>query len=217
MWRPAPTFADGDASPIAITVSAPAPDRESEELRAIHLLGNQTVDLPLVIRGRSEKPVDVRARLVQVAFFLGAPFRESVEILSGRTVNGEPLTVTASVPLPEVTDETEFELRFQVRTSGEAWREAGRTRIRLYSKKILEPLKRLSENIVLRLKDEDAENSGLRSLLEDLEVTEGAQDHLFDTHPAAILRPDRYVFGVVDDEWDLDRLLIELGRKLSLR
>ena len=31
------------------------------------------------------------------------------------------------------------------------------------------------------------------------------------------LRPDRYVFGVVDDDGDLDRLLIELGRKLALR
>jgi hypothetical protein len=32
-----------------------------------------------------------------------------------------------------------------------------------------------------------------------------------------VIRPDRYVFGVVDDDWDLDRLLGELGRKLALR
>ena len=38
-----------------------------------------------------------------------------------------------------------------------------------------------------------------------------------DAHPAVVLRPDRYVFGVVDEEWDLDRLLAELGRKLALR
>jgi hypothetical protein len=42
-------------------------------------------------------------------------------------------------------------------------------------------------------------------------------DRLFDAHPAAVLRPDRYVFGVVDEEWDLDRLLALLGRKLALR
>jgi 3-(3-hydroxy-phenyl)propionate hydroxylase len=53
--------------------------------------------------------------------------------------------------------------------------------------------------------------------LEDLEVTKGELDTLFDAHAAAVLRPDRYVFGVVDDEWDLDRLLAELGRKLALR
>ena len=53
--------------------------------------------------------------------------------------------------------------------------------------------------------------------LEGLEVVEGEADLLFDTHPAAVLRPDRYVFGVVDGEWDLDRLLVELGRKLCLR
>ena len=53
--------------------------------------------------------------------------------------------------------------------------------------------------------------------LEGLEVTQGEVDNIFDAHPAAVLRPDRYVFGVVDDEWNLDRLLVELGRKLSLR
>jgi 3-(3-hydroxy-phenyl)propionate hydroxylase len=53
--------------------------------------------------------------------------------------------------------------------------------------------------------------------LEGLEVVEGKIDPLFDTHPAAVLRPDRYVFGVVDDEWGLDRLIVELGRRLGLR
>jgi 3-(3-hydroxy-phenyl)propionate hydroxylase len=53
--------------------------------------------------------------------------------------------------------------------------------------------------------------------LEDLEVTEDGFDRLFDAHPAALLRPDRYVFGVVDEDWSLDRLLGELGRRLQLR
>jgi 3-(3-hydroxy-phenyl)propionate hydroxylase len=53
--------------------------------------------------------------------------------------------------------------------------------------------------------------------LEGLEVTRGEADHLFDAHAAALLRPDRYVFGVVDEAWDLDRLLLELARKLALR
>jgi 3-(3-hydroxy-phenyl)propionate hydroxylase len=53
--------------------------------------------------------------------------------------------------------------------------------------------------------------------LEGLEVTLGEWDHLFDAHPAVVLRPDRYIFGVVDEQWDLDGLLAELGRKLCLR
>ncbi len=53
--------------------------------------------------------------------------------------------------------------------------------------------------------------------LEGLEVVRGEWDRLFDDHPAALLRPDRYVFGVVGKEWDLDRLLLELARKLALR
>jgi 3-(3-hydroxy-phenyl)propionate hydroxylase len=52
--------------------------------------------------------------------------------------------------------------------------------------------------------------------LEGLEVVRGQHDRLFDRHPAAVVRPDRYVFGVVDEEWDLDRLLAELGRRLAL-
>jgi len=52
--------------------------------------------------------------------------------------------------------------------------------------------------------------------LEGLEVGEGVMDRLFASHSAAIVRPDRYVFGVVDDAWDLDRLVGELGRRLSL-
>jgi 3-(3-hydroxy-phenyl)propionate hydroxylase len=52
--------------------------------------------------------------------------------------------------------------------------------------------------------------------LEGLEVTKGETDRLFDSHPVAVLRPDRYVFGVVDPDWDLDRLLLELGQKLVL-
>jgi 3-(3-hydroxy-phenyl)propionate hydroxylase len=52
--------------------------------------------------------------------------------------------------------------------------------------------------------------------LDELEVVEGTMDRLFEAHPAAVLRPDRYVFGVVDDDWSLDELVVELGRKLSL-
>jgi len=53
--------------------------------------------------------------------------------------------------------------------------------------------------------------------LEGLEVVRGGMDPLFDAHAAVVVRPDRYVFGVVDEEWDMDRLLVELGRRLSLR
>jgi 3-(3-hydroxy-phenyl)propionate hydroxylase len=52
--------------------------------------------------------------------------------------------------------------------------------------------------------------------LEGLETTQGEMDRAFDEHAAVVLRPDRYVFGVVDEAWDLDRLLLELGRKLAL-
>jgi 3-(3-hydroxy-phenyl)propionate hydroxylase len=62
------------------------------------------------------------------------------------------------------------------------------------------------------------ERLGARSVsLDELEITRGGHDPLFDAHPAAVVRPDRYLFGLVDDDWDLDRLLVALGEKLFLR
>jgi 3-(3-hydroxy-phenyl)propionate hydroxylase len=62
------------------------------------------------------------------------------------------------------------------------------------------------------------ERLGARSVaLEGLEVARGELDGLFERHPAALVRPDRYVFGAVDADWPLDRLLQELARKLALR
>jgi 3-(3-hydroxy-phenyl)propionate hydroxylase len=52
--------------------------------------------------------------------------------------------------------------------------------------------------------------------LEELAVVEGTTDNVFDSHSGIVLRPDRYIFGVVDDNWDLDGLLCELGRKMTL-
>jgi 3-(3-hydroxy-phenyl)propionate hydroxylase len=49
-----------------------------------------------------------------------------------------------------------------------------------------------------------------------LELRRGVFDWLLDEHPAVIVRPDRYVFGVVDETWSLDRLIHELARKLGL-
>ncbi len=53
--------------------------------------------------------------------------------------------------------------------------------------------------------------------LEGLEIVQGEADLLFSDHAAAVIRPDRHIFGVVDERWDLDRLMIELGRALSMR
>ncbi len=53
--------------------------------------------------------------------------------------------------------------------------------------------------------------------LEGIEVVENELDRLFEHHPAAIVRPDRYVFGVVDDDWSLDRLVASLESKLAFR
>jgi len=52
--------------------------------------------------------------------------------------------------------------------------------------------------------------------LDQLEVVEGECDPLFESHPTVVVRPDRLIFGVVDSDYDLDRLLGELSRKLSL-
>jgi 3-(3-hydroxy-phenyl)propionate hydroxylase len=49
-----------------------------------------------------------------------------------------------------------------------------------------------------------------------LDLVRGQWDRTLDQHPAVVVRPDRYVFGFVDSNWSLDRLLLELARKLDL-
>ena len=52
--------------------------------------------------------------------------------------------------------------------------------------------------------------------LDGLEVIEGEMDRVFEEHAAVVLRPDRTIFGVVDDDWDLDRLILQLEEKIGL-
>lgn len=56
--------------------------------------------------------------------------------------------------------------------------------------------------------------SGL--VLEGIEAAVGEHDPLFERHAAALVRPDRYVFGVVDEKWDLDRLVLALAEALAV-
>ena len=59
---------------------------------------------------------------------------------------------------------------------------------------------------------------GARCLsLEGVDPVENELDRLFESSPCAIVRPDRYVFGVVDDRWTLDRLVASLEQKLAIR
>jgi len=48
-------------------------------------------------------------------------------------------------------------------------------------------------------------------------IVDARIDRLFDHHPAALLRPDRQVFGVVDEAHGLDDLVVQLAEKLHLR
>lgn len=52
--------------------------------------------------------------------------------------------------------------------------------------------------------------------LSDYEVVVGETDHIFERTPAAILRPDRYLFGVVEEDLPIDALLARLAESVSL-
>lgn len=52
--------------------------------------------------------------------------------------------------------------------------------------------------------------------LEGYEVSAGALDPALESGAAVIVRPDRYLFGVADEDRDLDELIASLGRKLFL-
>jgi hypothetical protein len=48
-----------------------------------------------------------------------------------------------------------------------------------------------------------------------LDIVRGHRDRLFDSHAGAIIRPDRYVFGVTDESHSLDDLVASLRRNLG--
>lgn len=61
------------------------------------------------------------------------------------------------------------------------------------------------------------EKLGIRTVaLDALETTQGHFDQLFNYANAAVVRPDRYVFGHTDDQRTLDTLLGELAQHLRL-
>ena len=57
---------------------------------------------------------------------------------------------------------------------------------------------------------------GWNSVFVEVDPSPESSDLLFGDHPAVVLRPDRCIFGVVDESWNLDRLMIELASKLSM-
>ena len=193
-----------DSDPLTVLVTAfRSADVASEADPAIqHVIGGQNIDLPLVIRGRSEKPVDLRARLVQLTSSLRAPLPTDVEVLSGRVLgDGEPIPVSVRLPLPAVRGETDFELQFQTRTEEEWHKVDSRARIRLYPTNILDPLISLSKNVALRLKDD---TDTLRPLLGYLEVVVA-------DHRAPVLRRGALIVTLVvnsDNAFDPEDLTI---------
>ncbi len=56
-----------------------------------------------------------------------------------------------------------------------------------------------------------------RVAIEDARVVEGKLDRIFQKTPALLVRPDRYVYGVVDTEISIDDLFQELAQQIALR
>ena len=53
-------------------------------------------------------------------------------------------------------------------------------------------------------------------VLEEVDLYDDEVDHVFRSSPAVVLRPDRIVFGVVDESTSLDDLMAALVKKLSV-
>ena len=52
--------------------------------------------------------------------------------------------------------------------------------------------------------------------LDEFEVVEGEIDHAFERTPTVLLRPDRYVFGVVEEDFEVDALIGRWADALSV-
>lgn len=181
---PAILFAQIPTVQISVKSVAKESSYEINAKRNIHhFFGGQKIKLPIIVHGVSSEAIDLQARLFQLTSSLVAPVGDVLEVFSQKKLNNHSQKeYSVSVKLPSVKRETTLELRFWAKIhSKKEWRDVGRTRIQVYPKKLLEPLKVWSENIQLRLEDNEGTLSRFLT----------AQEFTFMDSKAATLRPSQ--------------------------
>jgi len=155
---PAISFAEIPTGQILVETVAKESSYAANTSKIIHhYFGGQKIELPFIVHGAHSESIDLQAKLSQLTSSIVAPVGDVLEVFSQKKLNDHSRKeYSLSLTLPSVKRETTFELRFWVKIhSNEEWWDAGRTRIQVYPKKLLEPLKVWSENIQLRIEDNE--------------------------------------------------------------
>jgi hypothetical protein len=120
-----------------------------------HVFGGRAVSVSMTLYGAGDVRADLRARLFQLSHGLVAPAGEFRDIAAGVDFRSDlRRRLTFDMPLPAVERESRFEVVVfgRVHPSGD-WRRIGSASMRAYPDDLLVPLKRWSEDRLLRLHD----------------------------------------------------------------
>jgi hypothetical protein len=143
------------AQPMASSVLVAARPGPSEPLR---FFGGRTVRVPLLVHAADVEGLSVRAELVQLSSSLAAPVAGEIEVpvvAATQSTTGPASEIELSVPLPAVSRETDFELRFRsFHLPERVARAAGRVALRVYPADLLEPVRVWAESHAIRLEDQ---------------------------------------------------------------
>jgi hypothetical protein len=136
-WGPATS-----AQPVQVT-ARPNP------VEPCRFFGGGIAAVPLLIQAPAPDGLSIRAALVQLTSRLSAPAAGEIEVpLSGPELD-------LAVPLPAVSRETDFELRFRARRRGDpVAQSAGRVALRVYPADLLDPVRAWAESHPLRVEDD---------------------------------------------------------------
>jgi len=139
---------------VALTVS-PATSAQSfvtarpNPVEPYRFFGGGVVTVPLLIHAPEPEGLTIRAELVQLTSHLSAPATGEIEVpLAKRELD-------LAVPLPDVSRETDFELRFRARRGRDPVPQpAGRIALRVYPADLLGPVRAWAESHPLRVEDD---------------------------------------------------------------
>jgi hypothetical protein len=117
---------------------------------------DRTVTVPVLIHAPRAEGLTIRAELVQLTSSLSARLAGELEVpFSADPAAGSGIELDLSVPLPAVSRETGFELRFRSRRQGDqAWQPAGRIALRVYPVDLLSPVRAWAQSHPLRVEDD---------------------------------------------------------------
>jgi len=156
--------ASGRSAEVSVraVIESIRPDDERGDATG-HLFCDREARLEISVSAMHQRPIDLRARLVQLGSGLAAPVGEASPVIANEGIGPTSRVFPFRFTLPKVKRVSNVELQFFWRNPGEeTWFPAGRAPLRIYPADAVEPLRSIGENKSLLVLDAEGR---LRSFL----------------------------------------------------